>query len=575
MIAAREEARIKREAEQNDQEDEKIENPLDELVKQHEIEKKRKAHPSMNWKGNYETIKKQDNSSKDYYAKRRRRIQGKSNEDGYNPKIKSLFQLCVDFLVQHFEYVNSLGPVENSIRNAICEELVAKGKFNGDAFEAIAEEGITALELIDCAHVTQDQLCKALQKLIPAGLQAIILNHSGRCFGTKAVNTIIKAANSNKTSKINDMSDPQSLPDFPFSSGFTTQSSLFALSIGGAYLLKDTDISELIKTYQSSLSSLEFKACPLLGNLFCTSISNCFSSSSNTSVQNGTLLELSLKDLSVSKEDLISLASTDALRNLKNLKLQQINSVDDDVIQALLKATTSSDPNSTNPDKKHCNLEGIDLSENYLLTDAILSDIRMCNCSGHLRSLELSGLQDLTCHGLEAFFTINIPGLPRAPMLRKLNLSSCSYEAITDKVIINAATASSTKINSSTALENTIDDAASANNSKITNMNLSTMGGFVHLNISGAIVSDECMEVLASTCSTSLEELNVSFCNQISDKGLGYLVEKVNDQFNKLHIWGCAQLTDEFLDGHARVESDYPLDIVGAWMKKSGGASMR
>jgi hypothetical protein len=76
------------------------------------------------------------------------------------------------------------------------------------------------------------------------------------------------------------------------------------------------------------------------------------------------------------------------------------------------------------------------------------------------------------------------------------------------------------------------------------------------------------------TCAASLEDLNVSFCPNITDKGLGYLVDKASTQLSKITIWGCAQLTDEFLDGHRRVD-DPTLELNGVWMKKNSIATIR
>ena len=80
--------------------------------------------------------------------------------------------------------------------------------------------------------------------------------------------------------------------------------------------------------------------------------------------------------------------------------------------------------------------------------------------------------------------------------------------------------------------------------------------------------------MLAATCKSSLEELDVGFCAGVSDKGLGYLVSKVARQLSKIHVWGCAQITEDFLDGHDRLDEG-GLEIVGVWMKKSGGRSLR
>jgi hypothetical protein len=80
--------------------------------------------------------------------------------------------------------------------------------------------------------------------------------------------------------------------------------------------------------------------------------------------------------------------------------------------------------------------------------------------------------------------------------------------------------------------------------------------------------------MLAATSSSSLQELDISFATNVTDKGLGYLTSKVGYQFKKVHIWGLAQITEEFLDGHDRVEEG-GLEIVGVWMKKCGGRSLR
>jgi hypothetical protein len=90
---------------------------------------------------------------------------------------------------------------------------------DGAAFCAIAETGIESLELIDCAQITHEQLSDTLKALIPSGLQYLLLHHAGRCFGTKAVQTIL------------------SIP----------VSTLFAISISGAYLLTYANAASLIE----------------------------------------------------------------------------------------------------------------------------------------------------------------------------------------------------------------------------------------------------------------------------------------------------------------------------------------
>jgi hypothetical protein len=133
-------------------------------------------------------------------------------------------------------------------------------------------------------------------------------------------------------------------------------------------------------------------------------------------------------------------------------------------------------------------------------------------------------------------------------MLKKLVLNNCSHEAVTDTVMELAA-------------------KCSAMNREAVTESLSTMGGLVHVGIHGSSCTDRTMESLAATSARTLKELNASFCPLISDKGLGYLVSKAL-QLSTIHIWGCAQVTDEFLDGHSRV-GDSSFEVIGAWMKQN------
>ena len=86
------------------------------------------------------------------------------------------------------------------------------------------------------------------------------------------------------------------------------------------------------------------------------------------------------------------------------------------------------------------------------------------------------------------------------------------------------------------------------------------------LHLQQSAITDHTLEVLVDTCKGSLKEIDVSFCCNITNAGLGYLVDKIGDQFESITIWGCAQITEEFLDGHSRFGH---LNIMGVWMKQT------
>jgi DNA repair protein RAD7 len=524
MIAAREEVKKRREQEYQEGVQKSIEkHPLDAIIQEVETEQKRKTNPSLTWRAKVvDDDKDWTGKKQNLYHKRQKRYKKQNSLQDQDSvrieKVPSLFDLCIKFIVDNFESVEALGlMMDSNIRKKICEQLVATGRFNGAAFDTLAEVGVETLEIIDCTEVTQEQLKEALDQLMSSGLRALILSHCGRCFGSSVVDSIVN-------SPIND---------------------LFVFSISGAYLLQDAEAAKIVMRSAKTLSSIEFKACQMIGSEFCSSLATHYASKANIG---NSLLELSLQDVPLSKDNLNTLAKTDALRNLKSMSFCQMESLDDEVLFAILVATKG-------------NLEGIDLTNCINLTDETLSSIRKCNSKGRLKSLKLGGIKNFTAAGLEAFFTFGIPGLPNPPALRTLDLSSGDFESVNEAVISLAITAS--------ALKQTAEGAYSHASSKARNSELSALGGLAFLDVSGSSAKDKNIEELCELCSTTLIELKISFCPELSDSGLGYLVSKCGNQLTSIEIWGNAQIGDNFLDGHDRIGKG--LIVEGAWMKQNTG----
>lgn len=483
MIAEREEAKRQRELEL--EEATTTQHPLDGAMKELDAANKRKAHPSMTWKS---SIQNQENhqqmSSSSLYAKRERRAK-------VGQKIPSLFELCLQFVAVHFDHVESLGPaVDADVRKAVANQLIASDKLCDTNFPALAEPGIERLEVVDCSSISAQALADQLSILLKTGLCYLALDQAGRCFGSKAAAVVANETNSD----------------------------MLALSIGGAYLLKDADANNLVS--KTCPLSLEFKACPLVGSLLCDAIATAYGTTGKQ------LLELAFEDLpSVTAESFMALArQKDVFCSLKTLSLRSMDSLTDDVVDQFLASTAAT-------------LEGLDLSHNYNLTDAILSSLRSREIP-HLESLVLTGLKNLTATGLEALFT-PVDGASPPPSLTTLILNNCDHEAVSNHVV------------------------------KL----MSDGGRLVHLDIQGStVVTDVGMEHLAKSSAQSLQELHVSYCPEITDQGLGYLVDTCGDQLVKIAVWGNAQISDMFLDGNKRV-NDPSLEIVGAWMKKTTGTT--
>jgi hypothetical protein len=457
IIAQREEAKAKAEEEENE---ESAMHPLDDLMDQVNLEQKRKAHPSLTWKGDI-----QGTTPSSLYAKRQKRVDVRRTN-----KVPTLFQLCTNFLVDNFDYVESLGDVDNDCRLAISKELVKRNQLNAKSFESLVSPDMECLEIIDCAGIPQDSMAKVLSNL--RALTILILTHAGRCFGPESINALLES-----------------------------KASLRCLSISGAYLLQDAHAASLINSNSSTLQSIAFDTCPFFAEKFVQAIRDW----------KGTLLEISLKTLSLSKESLKLLSSSkEALASVKSLTLQSMPGMTDTVLTEMLQSIGHS-------------LETLDVSHNYDLTDASLSGIRQFNPG--LRSLTLNGVKELTSIGLETFFTYDLDGLPPPPKLKVLNLASLDHQAVTDHVL-KLATASASTLNQESLG--------------------SRGGGLAQLDIEGSsLVTDIMLEQLVEGASANtLIDLSVSYCPLITDNGLGYLVSKCGTQLSKIHVWGCAQLTD-------------------------------
>jgi Leucine Rich repeat len=535
MIAKREEAKRRREELENDENANGENHPLDDAMEELAMEQKRKAHPSMQWKSSLSLERSNRANKESLYGKRQKRMDVMQ----HGKKVPSLFDLCVAFLADNVDSIESLGiDTDADIRTAVMDRLIADQLLNDEALNVLAEVGIDTLQVSDGSNISELCLSKRLEILIPAGLTSLTLDQCGRCFSTQAVQSIIKCTSVDVKEK-----------------------KLHNVMIGGGYNLQDADIAQLIKCVTPP--SLGFKACNLLGKLTCQSISDVYSMSPSSS----SLIDLFLEDIPLTSDDLnMMISKPDAWKSLKKLSLRRINGLDDGFLHRLFGLCCHT-------------LAYLDVTDNIELTDSILASLRYHNVADQLQTLILQGLKNLTAIGLEAFFmstpmeTDSLP--PRPMMLQVLNLGQCSHDAVTDE-LIRLVTGGAPILNLESTVGTETSDACVHHISKIHQPQGS--GGLISLNVQGSsLLTDFAMEHLASNKTPTyrtLKELNISFCPSITDQGVGFLVDNCQPQLRTIKVWGNAQLTDNLFDGHQRIH-DPSFEVVGVWMKKASSRTIR
>jgi hypothetical protein len=327
-------------------------------------------------------------------------------------------------------------------------------------------------------------------------------------------------------------------------------------------LWKDTEAAQIFQQLPH-LSSIDLKACPLLGQ----HAFQALLTTNHPTPRSVPLVELALEDFTLDAETWQTIltntssssctqSASSCLTHLERLKLSRCTGggLTDDVIIHLLAQTTK--------------LQALDVSYNYDFTDTVLDAIRMYT-SPSLRNLNLSGLVQLSAEALEAFFTpVDNDGTipiatppPPPPRLKVLELADLDQDAVTDNVLhaalMAAATTAATHLGTTTS-------AGSGGGS-----------GLIRLNVQGARqLTDTSLEYVVKYSPSTIEDINVSYCTGLTDQGMGYLMDQCGIQLRHVELYGLAQLTDTFLEGHQR-STDPTLVLTGIWMKKSSSRTIQ
>jgi len=452
--------RLKREKEEEEKEEDS-ENTSTDTVQQLEEEEDSSEHPSKKWRSSLSTTC----DGEGQYSKRQRRWdQWVAHR---RMPVPSLFQLCVNFLVDNIDHLESLGDVDGDVRAAIAHALVASSKLNASTLPKLLGTSLDHLELVDASQLESVHLSQALQN--QHLLSTVIIDQAGRSFEQKAVQALSQAK------------------------------SLKHISVGGAYLLTDSDMAQLVDA-STSLKTLECKACPLLSTEFCSAVADSKS-----------LQSLAIEDLPFEETHLKSLGR---LSSLTSLRLTRLAGLNDETLVPFLQDE----------------LRSLDVSHSQMLTDISLSNIRRF-CGPSLKHLMLAGLRSCTATGFEVFF-MDSEEMGKAPDLQELDLGRCEHDAITDEVVKGAVTASNglVKLNlqgSVVLTDSALECIASNAKHSLQKLDVSFCGS----------ITDSGMGHLVDSVGRQFEKLVIWGCAQLTDDFLdGH--KRVNDShFEVVGAW--------------------------------------
>ena len=300
---------------------ERVKTALDGLVASQEESRKRKARPSLRWQPSFSRGSPSSAQSNQYS----RRKQRSHSMKAFRAKVPSLTSLCVDFLVNNFDCIESLGGVDSAVRNMISSGMCNRNLLNDSAISVIAGVNtmdeyfvggtLDAVEIPDASNVTDKGMLKLVSKLMDGGAgKAFVVGHTGMTMSDDVVGAL------------------------------TVNPTLEVFSVSGAYTFKDSSIAKVIKANAQSLQSITLDICHLASSQTAEALQGVLN-----------LRELSFRRCPFSQAMLSS--SSLYSPGLTSLSIPGSVNVDDSSVAAICEAC---------PPLEHLDLSGTKITDNSL-----------------------------------------------------------------------------------------------------------------------------------------------------------------------------------------------------------------
>lgn len=448
---------------------------------------------------------------------------------GVRLDVPSLAQLALEVIIQNMDQVREFAPVQGFVRKSFSSSLCRARALDGHAFSVLtlaAAKGDGYLSLPDCAGVDEDAFASVLLEACESGLKGFDLGHVGACFTNQAVKRFVAYVSQSQVQTGGEMASSS----LPVSKDDKKNAfcQLKLVHLNGPYALSESHLCHFLQMLPN-LESFRLENSPLVTGKFLETLQSyspnlkdlwlCklpnmkeerISTKSGETFDYGPAKSNAGSKRGFQDSTLLSLASLAKATELHSISLGYIPSLTDASLSPLLEAIGSK-------------LSRVQLEACEGVTDESMYALAQLESLEHLEHLALITMDNMTARGLDAvtrMLEIRPESAPKLRSLRLMRLKNMLPSAVLAFLLVLPP--------------NTLRYVSFAGTPAI---------------------NDAVITALAKRHAESLLFLDISMCNYVSDTAIGGLVDAAIN-LKKLAVWGCAQLSRSFFDGHIRAVRD-------------------
>lgn len=419
--------------------------------------------------------------------------------------IATLEAMATDTLCRHFDALSAIGAVPTSVRKKVAQALAIRGELDSRNLKVLLDDGCDGslgwdkLELSDCCKIEEAALIDVLSPLPPDRLVAFALRNCGRCFGDAAAAALAACAGNLRVLELH--------------GAYRLYDDALNRLLAATSLLEEVSLQHCSELNVSSMSALS-EQCPELQKL---SIRGC------THLCTGGDANESLALQPLSSKQMPCLRSLD-LSNIPELAAEDVAALvikhGPTLTELRLLGCKKLDENALTAVGLHCKKLRI-FSYEYTSENSADLEPPELQCKAEAINAAVARLGDACGKTFEELALWNL-GLLRDRAVITLS-ECCRYCCITDCHYLVASWFAYFRTDAS----------------DLSAFVLSSGGALRALSLNGAsIITDRAVLSVAHHCAKGLTELDLSWCQRLTDEGLGLLADCCKS-LHTLRLWGC------------------------------------